>query len=171
MTEASVVVIGGRTSVARGVRGFSGSALRRARQRVGLTADDLAALVQVSESSVLRWETGQARPTATRLRAIAEAVGVRIADLLETQPGTQSLRDLRESAGLSLSELSGLAGSSVSSLLRLERGGVALSDPLRGRLAEIYQVTVRDLEAAKQVSDAVRRRRALAPRPSQQGDI
>lgn len=170
MTETSVVVIGGRTPVARGVREFSGSALRRARQRLGLTADDLAALVQVSESSVLRWETGQARPTATRLKAIAEAVGVPNAELLETRDGTRSLRDLRESAGLSLSELSELAGSSASSLLRLERGGVALNDPLRGRLAEIYQVTPPDLEAAKQVSDAARRGRALALRPSQRND-
>lgn len=164
MTETKVVVIGGRKPVARGVRGFSGAALRRARQGVGLTADDLAALVSVSESSVLRWETDQAKPTATRLKAIADAVGVPIGDLLKNQAGSQSLRDLRESAGLSLSELSVLAGGSVSSLLRLERGGVALSDPLRRRLAEIYEVTIGDLEAAKRITDASRRDRALAPR-------
>ena len=164
MTETELVMIGGRKSVARGVRGFSGSALRRARQGVGLTADDLAALVSVSESSVLRWENDQAKPTATRLKAIADAVGVPIGDLLENLPGSQSLRDLRESAGLSLSELSVLVGGSVSSLLRLERGGVALRDPLRRRLAEIYEVTIGDVEAAKRITDASRRSRALAPR-------
>ena len=163
MTETEVVVIGRRKPVARGVRGFSGAALRRARQGVGLTADDLAALVAVSESSVLRWGTDQAKPTATRLKSIADAVGVPIGDLLANQPGSQSLRDLRESAGLSLSELSVLAGGSVSSLLRLERGGVALSDPRR-RLAEIYEVTIGDLDAAKRITDASRRDRALAPR-------
>jgi DNA-binding transcriptional regulator YiaG len=50
---------------------FSAKGLAKQRQRLGLSAESVGALVGASGQSVYMWESGKARPRATHLAAIA----------------------------------------------------------------------------------------------------
>jgi transcriptional regulator with XRE-family HTH domain len=153
-------------SVSRGVRGFSGPALRQARREAHITADDLAAALQVSESSVLRWETGAARPIAAHVGAVAQALGVPISRLMPAAPSALTLRDLRERSGLSLAGAAEAAGMSVSSMARLERGGRWLNEATKVALSTLYKTSGSGVEAAHAASAEARLRRAQVQRGS-----
>ncbi|MEU8271568.1 helix-turn-helix transcriptional regulator [Sphaerisporangium sp. NPDC049002] len=62
---------------------FSREKLRRARLSAGLSQRQLAYCLDVSSSSVLRWEQGTCSPIADRLPQIAEILGIEIKDLFE----------------------------------------------------------------------------------------
>ncbi len=51
---------------------FSSKGFTKLRQRLGLSAAAMGALLGVTAQSVYKWEDGKARPRATQLRAIAE---------------------------------------------------------------------------------------------------
>ena len=50
--------------------------IRDARERAGISQDDLAAKMKVSRQTVSRWETGSARPSADNLAKLSKAFGV-----------------------------------------------------------------------------------------------
>ena len=50
---------------------FSASGLAKQRQRLGLSAREVGALLGVSALSIYKWETGKVRPRASQLEAIA----------------------------------------------------------------------------------------------------
>lgn len=58
-----------------------GQRLKQIRRRSGLTLGDVAAAVGVSKPTVWAWEQGKCRPLPERVGAIAEALGVDVADL------------------------------------------------------------------------------------------
>lgn len=70
-----------------------GERLHRLRKLRGLTQGELAALLGVSKPTVWAWEQGRARPIEERIEAIAEALGVEIADLRPSRsvPGLSDL--------------------------------------------------------------------------------
>lgn len=51
---------------------FRASGFAQHRQRLGLSAKDMGLLLNASALSVYKWESGQARPRAKHLQAIAE---------------------------------------------------------------------------------------------------
>jgi DNA-binding transcriptional regulator YiaG len=57
-------------------RRFSASRLAATRKKLALSAADFAALIGVSGQSIYKWETGQARPRARQLEAIASIRGI-----------------------------------------------------------------------------------------------
>ena len=59
-----------------------GSRLQRLRKDGGLTLADLADALGVSKPTVWAWEQGRARPVASRIGALAKALGVAEAELL-----------------------------------------------------------------------------------------
>ncbi|GIH26000.1 hypothetical protein Aph01nite_43100 [Acrocarpospora phusangensis] len=66
---------------------FDGSRARETRERQGLTIANLAdrceqAGQRIHHTTIYRWENGTFWPTAPRLKALAEALGVSIDDLL-----------------------------------------------------------------------------------------
>lgn len=63
-------------------RAFSGRRLRTARRTAGLTAEQVAARVGRTPYTVWGWERGNARPSVDVVDALANAVGVSLADLL-----------------------------------------------------------------------------------------
>ena len=65
-----------------------GQRIRELRRRAGWTLADLGAAVGVSASAVSLLETGRREPRVSMLRAVAEALGVEMADLLTEQPPT-----------------------------------------------------------------------------------
>lgn len=52
---------------------FRAAGFAQHRQRLGLSAKDMGLLLNASALSVYKWESGQARPRAKHLQAIAEA--------------------------------------------------------------------------------------------------
>lgn len=57
------------------------SYFKELRERAGLTQIQLAAALNVSQSTVSQWETGAALPTTDKLPKLAEILGCRIDDL------------------------------------------------------------------------------------------
>lgn len=65
------VVAGEENLQGKGFR-FSAKGLAAQRQRLGLSAREVAVLLGVSQLSVYKWEKGQARPRAKQMEAIAQ---------------------------------------------------------------------------------------------------
>jgi transcriptional regulator with XRE-family HTH domain len=144
-------------SVSRGVAGFSGSAARRGRLAVNLTADELAIQIGVTEQTVLRWERGEASPTADHLGALAEALDLAAADLLPrrmTQDPT--LRDLRHFCGLSIRAVADRTSLSASGIVRLERGVSSLAENSASKLARVYGVALDEVDQAYRATQGLR---------------
>lgn len=55
---------------------------KKAREKSGLTQQDLAALLGVDQSAVCLWETGKTQPRAKLLPKIAELLHCSVDDLL-----------------------------------------------------------------------------------------
>ena len=55
---------------------FSAKGLKKQRERLGLSAADVAALIGVSGQSIYKWEDGKTRPRASQLPAIATLRGL-----------------------------------------------------------------------------------------------
>lgn len=64
-----------------------GTRLNRLRRERGLTLAQVADELDVSKPTVWAWEKGKARPLPERIDAIAEALGVSVADLAESREG------------------------------------------------------------------------------------
>ena len=59
--------------------------IKEARKAVGLTQTELAERIGVSQSAVAQWETGITHPSYATLRPLANALGVRVDDLVEEE--------------------------------------------------------------------------------------
>lgn len=57
--------------------------IKQHRQRAGLTQPELAALLQVHETTVSKWENGVALPRAETLRKLAKIFVCSVDELLE----------------------------------------------------------------------------------------
>jgi transcriptional regulator with XRE-family HTH domain len=65
--------------------GFDRRALREARERAGLTREQLADDIGRGYSTLAAWENGPGYPPIAALNLIARVLGVRVVDLLEDQ--------------------------------------------------------------------------------------
>jgi len=77
------------------MRSTLGERIGRIRRERGLTLSQIADALNVSKPTVWAWEKDKARPLPERMRAIAEALGVEIAQLQESQ-GNNANADLVE---------------------------------------------------------------------------
>src|SRR5690606_28502607 len=104
---------------------FDAAQLRAARLRAGLTQGQLARLIGVAGGErVSAWERGQAQVrNPARLHALANALGVTPAELLEIPPAGRNLRWLRLVAGLTLDQLAAAVNASVPTIKRWEAHG------------------------------------------------
>ena len=59
------------------------TAIRRYRKRLGLTQEEFAAALGMSQASVSRFETGERKPDVDDLIAIAKFFGCKLDDLIE----------------------------------------------------------------------------------------
>jgi len=60
-----------------------GDAIRAARERVDVSAEELAGRLEVCTATVLAWEAGRKIPPVAQLLRVAWALGVRVAELVE----------------------------------------------------------------------------------------
>lgn len=63
---------------------------RSARKRAGKTVMDVCDHIGVTDAAVYFWETGQTKPTASRLKRLAEYYGCTVDDLLREENDTES---------------------------------------------------------------------------------
>ena len=61
--------------------------LKKIREARNITQMELAAKIEVPQSTIASWETGRAFPRAEKLPAIAKALGCTIDELLQDPPG------------------------------------------------------------------------------------
>lgn len=108
----------------RGVTGWDPDRLRVARLAAGLTQSALAARLDLATWTVWAWEqprpAGRA-PTARHLAALAEALGVESVALAPLPEGA-TLRDLRQRAGLTTTQVGEEIGMSDAAVSAVENG-------------------------------------------------
>lgn len=63
-----------------------GERLKKLRKKAGLTQEELAEKAGVSNITISQWENGVYAPTMTRIKALAQALNVSEADLLNDPP-------------------------------------------------------------------------------------
>lgn len=63
---------------------------RSARIRAGKTVKDVCAHIGVTDAAVYFWETGQTRPSVSRLPKLAAFYGCTVDDLLREETDTES---------------------------------------------------------------------------------
>lgn len=105
---------------------IDGDALRAARERAGLSQNELARhLGMASGQRVSRWERGEARPRSPGiLHAIADALDVSPVHLLVPPESGPTLRWFRFVAGLTVPELAEAIHTSVPTVKRWEADGL-----------------------------------------------
>ena len=65
---------------------YLGSRIRQARDRAGLTQEQLAERIGVSRTAIARYESGEIEPKLHNLAAIAETLNVSTDELLGVRP-------------------------------------------------------------------------------------
>ena len=102
-----------------------GERLRSAREGIGLTLDQTAALSGLSKAHLSRLESAERQPSIAALLALSEALGTPVSVLLGENPDASPLAIFTEGAprhdskGLSIAPCSGYAGSSALEAMRV----------------------------------------------------
>lgn len=145
----------------RGTSVLDAQALRRARERAGLTQHELARRVGVvGAGRVSRWEVGGVTPRPETLRRLAEVLGVEATDLLVPMDGGTDFRRLRVLCAQRPQAFAGAMHMSSATLLRWETGRIERmpSDAVAEQAARQLGVTADEVLGALARSRALRRR-------------
>lgn len=67
------------------VNGTFGLRLREARRAAGLTQTDLAALVEVTQTTISCWELGETEPNIVKIRRLARVLKITVGYLLDAE--------------------------------------------------------------------------------------
>ena len=153
----------------QGAPGFDPQRLRAAREAANLTRGALADAAGVHVSSITEWEAGRQVPRIATVAALARALSIEPADLLQPVEGAAlTLERLRAAAGLSQQQTAEAAGMLRNTYSAVERGETAaLSYTDTQALAQVLCVTDYQLRAAHTASRAAYLERH--PRPNGRG--
>ncbi len=125
--------------------------LRARRVASGLTQEQLAQHIGVSQGAVAGWERGTRTPTPGRLRLIARTLEVPVGHLLKKQPHDEQSDELlsqrREALGQSLDDAADRLGISVEIFTRVENGQLLPQLAAIDSWAATYQLSVSDFRA------------------------
>lgn len=139
-----------------GVRAFSRTAARRARERSGLTQAEIAVLIGVTDGIVSAWESGTRAPTGRNLVSLARELGTPAVELTNLREDDLRLADLRVLSGLSGREAAAKIGVGVSTLYDVERGDRRPAGRTLAQLAQLYDLSEGSIEEAWERGHAVR---------------
>lgn len=114
------------------------------------TEADLARKSGVSVQTIRNWECDRSQPTVDKLRAVAQALGVGMDQLVKVSEHKRHLSDLRVLAGLTQPEAAKEAGISTGFYADVERAEAALTDQIAKRLATIFATDAETVRAAWQ---------------------
>ncbi|ACL25653.1 helix-turn-helix domain-containing protein [Chloroflexus aggregans] len=140
--------------------------LRQLRLARGMTLDDLAQATNriVTRQAISKYEHGQAQPSPIVLQRLAQALGVRPTDLLDSTNTQIELIAYRKRATLSKryhDHITALATEQLRARLRLQR---LIGEPIRLDVP-IYGYPIDQLEAAEAAADDLRVRWDLGKTP------
>ncbi|HEX7536489.1 MAG TPA: helix-turn-helix transcriptional regulator [Dermatophilaceae bacterium] len=142
---------------------FDQEALRRARERAGLTQHELARRVGVAGGErVSMWERGASQPRPELLPPLAAALGLTPADLLVPDLIGSDLRRLRFLAGLSSAELAEAIHLSKVTLKRWEAGHLERL-PVSGTLKALAGALGVTVPAVRQAMTRSMKKASLRP--------
>lgn len=127
--------------------------IKRRREEIGLTLDEIATVVGVDKSTVMRYENGSiARPKVPVLHSIANALGVRPEWLLGESDQMEDedfwnwdgsyLKKLREGKSFSIEETALRLGISSSRYRSIESSSNRPTVPLLISMAQVFQTSV-----------------------------
>ncbi|MGL6234322.1 MAG: helix-turn-helix domain-containing protein [Segniliparus sp.] len=136
----------------RPIKGLDISALSEARKRQGVSRHDLARRAAVSKTTIGAWEIGARSPNIESLAKVAQALGLRMDDLIKVPEAERTLADLRRLAGLSQTRLAWLTGTTAAAIAGLERGEISLTEEKAQALAPAIDASAEDIKAAWQRS-------------------
>jgi len=132
--------------VRAGVQGFSPAALRRARGRQHLSLRQLSLLSGVSFATISEWETSRALPPPSHLAAVANALGITVADVVPIKETHLVLADLRHHAGLTQQAAADAFGLKRSMYRAIDTGTRAADAQQRTQHAQLYSITTNQFE-------------------------
>ncbi len=142
------------------MRGFSPGRLIHARERMGLTQEDLAVAADIAPASISHWETGRSSPSPAPLGLVAEVLGLSVADLCVTPLAARTLAQLRQQAGLAQIEAARALGIPESTWGMIERGARQIGDHRIDQVATLLKVDVTQVERAWELTRNARVQRA-----------
>jgi len=129
--------------------------MRELRQQRGLSRAQLALIAEVSPETVRNAERGQGSPSARVVRALAEALEVRVEELSPNR-GAPTLKELRQRTGLTQKQTAEVIGVSPGMVSKVEAGMYGVSDPARWAVG--YRVGREEWIKAWEAGRALRRR-------------
>ncbi len=115
--------------------------MRRAREARGWSQGRLAAELDLAVITVSSWERGLQAPEPPTFVLLAAALHLQPGELLDTSSDRWTLTELRVVRGIHQQTAAVSAGIGPSRLSQIEAGYERLREPLRSRLAALYQVT------------------------------
>lgn len=128
---------------------FDGEKLRAAREAQGWSRGRLAVALGKTVTSVSGWERGQRNPAPATLVALAKALDIEPADLLDIPRAEWGLVEFRAAAGLEQKDAAEQVGISAAMLSQLEATYVALPTPDKvAAMASLYNSTPEELADA-----------------------
>ena len=137
------------------VPNFEPDRLRNLRQRAGLTQEQLAEVAGLPPQTVVQYENGHRAPFASRLAALADALGARPADLTAASNAPTTLAQLRINAGLTQQAAAQRAQLVRTRYSAIERGEVAaVDDAVLAAIAAALNTTPRETRTAHAQSRA-----------------
>jgi transcriptional regulator with XRE-family HTH domain len=145
-----------------GVAGFSAARLRAALEQAPLTPAALAEAAGTTRGSVSKYLAGHAAPQPDRLLALARALGVPAASLLDPPAGGEGLAHIRAAAGLTQAALAERSGIGVKHYEAAEAGRRPLSETGIRQVAAAAGVPAARVRAAHS-RDVARFREQRAP--------
>lgn len=132
----------------RVIRGFNPETLTRIRTQLGYSRADLARHAGVGTATVQQWESGNRSPQVDKLALVAAALNVSMGELVEIPKGERFPSDWRVLLGLTQPQLGQQTGITTSTIARIERGEVALSDVNAATLSKALGISADVLRAS-----------------------
>uniref|UniRef100_UPI003F4944D0 helix-turn-helix domain-containing protein n=1 Tax=Nocardia suismassiliense TaxID=2077092 RepID=UPI003F4944D0 len=132
------------------------------RERAGVGVDVIAVKCEVTVGTVRGWLAGRLTPSETNGTKLAAALGVRVPDLTNTPPDQPTLRQLRQWRGLRGEDAAKSAGIGITPVYTAETYVSPMPDHIRTALANAYDVSEDEVEAAWQRGRRARYGDALA---------
>lgn len=119
--------------------------IRELRKSANMSQDDLAQILQVNRATVSKYETGAIDPSLAQLCKIANALGVRIEDLMGGIQGFDSSADF-DAAWKEATSRNSKPGYEAVTIYHKPGGEIQIIDHRKERLNQIYD----QLDSARQ---------------------
>lgn len=134
----------------RVLRGFSPTQFADTRRRRGLSIDDLARLTGRGTSTIYAWEAGTRTPQVDVLAHVMDVLETPIEQVIALEPDQRYPGDWRVIRGLTQPQLAAAAGTTTTTLRKIERAAVALTDANAAALARVLAITANEYREAYQ---------------------